>query len=228
MKIEPGWNYAVITGDVIGSSKLKDDDRFQLLSVMQAASLEIRKQFPTALPFEVDIYRGDGWQLLINDPFLSLRIGLAFRSYIRAHTRSLSVDARMAISLGTINFLPEENVSRGDGEAFRNSGRALESMGKSQRLRFDFPGSTSPALVRGIDTQMQLIDVIAIGWTARQAQAIGGSLRGWNQTKIARTWQTKPISQQGVAQHLDRAHWNAIERSLIFFEETLPRILPVS
>ena len=68
---------------------------------------------------------------------------------------------------------------------------------------------------------MQLIDVLALDWTVRQAQAVAGALWGWTQERIGESWPQGAISQQAVGQHLDRAGWGGVESALQFFEQTL-------
>ncbi|NVM23607.1 MAG: hypothetical protein HWN68_17725 [Desulfobacterales bacterium] len=74
MKIKAGKLYAVITGDIVSSSKLPPEKRQQLHVVMNEGSNALRKAFKKDVPLDVDIFRGDSWQVLIPDPSKSLRI----------------------------------------------------------------------------------------------------------------------------------------------------------
>ena len=83
MKIEAGKLYAVITGDIVDSSKLPPKKRQQLHKVMKEGSNALRKAFKKDVPMNVDIFRGDSWQMLVSDPSKSLRLGLFYRAYIK-------------------------------------------------------------------------------------------------------------------------------------------------
>ena len=89
-------------------------------------------------------------------------------------------------------------------------------------MRFSFPG---PREEETLDVVVQLVDGLASRWSDRQALAVSGALRGWKQAKIASTCWKQPISQQAVAQHLDRAAWTSIELALGFFERTINGLL---
>jgi len=46
-------------------------------------------------------------------------------------------DTRMAIAIGTVDFVPDDRVSRGDGHAYRDSGNALEQMMRGSKRHPD-------------------------------------------------------------------------------------------
>ncbi len=220
MKIEAGKLYAVITGDIVDSSKLPPEKRQQLHNVMKEGSKALRKAFKKAVPMNVDIFRGDSWQMLVSDPSKSLRLGLFYRAYIKSRMELSKVDTRMVIGVGTIDFIPRTKVSEGDGEAYRNSGKVLADISKSVYMRFVFPENEKSA---GLDIVVQLVDAIARRrWTDRRSLAITGALQGWKQDKIASLWD-KPIKQQSVVDNLNGADWKSIEKAISFFEKSLPR-----
>jgi len=220
MKIAPTKKYAVITGDIVDSSKLSKTQRKQLPAQIAKASRDTRDFFGAAVPMEVDVFRGDGWQLIVSEPTASLRVGLFFRACLRtAAKRGRGLDTRLAIAIGTVDFVGDR-VSGGDGEAYRLSGRLLEQIPGKQRLQIALPGEAGDDAIAVI---VRLIDVIARGWTGRQAQAVCGALRGWTQEKIAGSWPGK-VSQQAVTKHLDAANWPALEEALILVETRLGKL----
>jgi hypothetical protein len=220
MKVSAQKEYAVLTGDVVDSSKLPKAKRQALPGLLQKASAETRKAFPDAVPLAVDVFRGDGWQLLVGDSVRALRIGLFFRACLRSGTeRGRGLDTRVAVAIGQVDFVPER-VSQGDGEAYRLSGRGLEEMVRKQRLLLVFPPDREPA---GTSVIVRLLDALARGWTGKQAMALRGALRGWTQEKIAQEW-PEPISQQAVTKHLEGAQWPAVGAALAYLESNLPRL----
>ncbi len=227
MEVQRGKAYAVITGDIVSSSRLPEDDRRELHRVMNEGAAALREVFPEAVPADMDIFRGDSWQVLVTDPVFSLRVGLFYRAFLRARMQDNKVDTRMVIAVGTVDFVPDDHVSAGDGEAYRESGRTLERMPKSGRMQFVLAGKPREDS-QAVDVVVQLLDVLAMHWTERQAQAVAGALRGWKQEKIAGSWKEKSISQQAVAQHLDRAGWHAVESGIEYFEQYLRRLCGTS
>jgi hypothetical protein len=220
MKTSPEKEYAVITGDIVGSSKLPKAQRRVLTGLLQEASRETMKAFSKDVPFAVDVFRGDSWQLLVSDPTQSLRVGLFFRACLRSQAeRGQGLDTRMAIAVGRVDFV-RGRVSQGDGEAYRLSGRGLESLPRKQRLGLAFPAGGQREAVSVI---VRLIDALAQEWTGKQATAIRGALRGWTQEKIAKSWPEK-ISQQAVTKHLEGAKWPAVEGGLAYVEYNLQRL----
>jgi hypothetical protein len=217
MKIETGKLYAIITGDIVRSSKLSAGERQKLLAVLKGGSAALREAFGPAGTPEVDIYRGDAWQMLVPDPASSLRRGLFYRAFIKSHMGKFRVDTRMAIAVGTLEFVPGDGVSRGHGEAYRLSGRALEAMKPDFRMDFNAPGKAEEKL---LDTIVKLVDALAADWSDRQALALTGALQGWTQEKIGRLWEGRAISQQSVSTHLRRAGWYGIEQAIQLFENS--------
>ena len=218
MKTQPDKLYAIITGDIVASSRLSSNKREILHNVMVESSKVLQDEFKDAVPMGVDIFRGDSWQILLSKPAKALRLALFYRAMLRAKMESHRFDTRMAIALGRVDFIPGNRVSEGYGEAYRLSGKALETMPKASNMSFVFPGRE---LEKVLDVVIKLIDSISSRWSDRQALAVTGALRGWKQEKIAETWWKKKVSQQAVAQHLSRAGWYPVEKGILFFEQCL-------
>jgi hypothetical protein len=213
--IDHDKTYAVVSGDIVGSSKLPPSERADLLQIMKHASNELRDFLAQSVPLSVDIYAGDSWQLLLCEPGDALRAGLFYRGCIIAATKK-KVDTRLVVALGKVDFVPGERVSEGDGEAFRLSGRLLQDAVQRQRMHF-VANEIDDSDVW--DATFGLLDVVARRWSARQAQAVVCALQGWSQAKIA-AHLTPPIERQSVANLLVTANWQAIERTIAVFART--------
>ena len=61
-----------------------------------------------------EFYRGDGWQMVVDEPAQSLRVALFYRAALRSRMESRQFDARMAIAIGTIDFVPVGSVLLGE------------------------------------------------------------------------------------------------------------------
>ncbi len=223
MKIDPAKPYAVITGDFIGFSRLPLQDRQNMYALLKKGGESINTAFPELMPLPPDMFRGDGWQMVLANPIPALRAGLYFRAFIRANTSPTRADTRLSIAVGRIDYVPEGRVSAGDGEAFRLSGRLLEKMDRprSGSMRFVMNDATvSPQL----DALVRLLGAIADRWTPRQSLAVSGALQGWTHKQIGRLWKGK-ISHQAVGRHLDRAAWPAVNHGVEVFEAVLSQAL---
>jgi len=218
MKTQPDKLYAIITGDIVASSRLSSNKREMLHKVMMDSSKVLQDEFKDAVPMGVDIFRGDSWQIIISKPAKVLRLALFYKAMLRAKMESHRFNTRMAIALGHVDFIPGNRVSEGYGEAYQLSGKALESMPKASNMSFVFPGME---LEKALNVVIRLIDSISSRWSDRQALAVTGALRGWKQEKIAEKWWKKKVTQQAVAQHLSRAGWYPVEKGILFFEQCL-------
>jgi hypothetical protein len=138
---------------------------------------------------------------------------------------SKKADTRIGMGIGTVDFLIEEELSRGDGQAFRLSGACLENLEKSARLGITFPEQLTSPLSESINVILAFMDDMVTGWTAKQSRAISGAILGYTQEEIAARSFEKEISQQAVAQHLNRANWSTFEKGMGFFERIVPQII---
>jgi len=225
MHIDTQKPYAVITGDVVRSGRLPENARKRMYRVLQEAGENLQKAFPEAVPLPPDIYRGDAWQALVAMPSLALRAALFFRARLRAQMGAHHTDCRMAIAVGKVDFVPGDRISRGDGPAFRHSGRLMENMPRQHRMAFTLvDGQSLLPAAKALEVMIYLVDVLGARWSEKQALAVTGALRDWTQEATAKKCWPTPISQQAVAQHLDRAGWNALEKALEYFETTVAEV----
>lgn len=240
MDAQPGKYVAVITGDIIGFSDLDPSVRRGMPQVLVDAGRSLCSVFGPIMPGDTDVFRGDGWQALIDNPALALRAALFFRAYIRSVGRDDPVDTRMAIGIGPVDYVPAGNMAAGDGAAYRASGKLLEKMGsvRQGRLRSVFadhpPGGNKWTVSipddalpdkklpdeELIDAVVRLVGTLGDRWRSRSALAITGALKGWSQAGIAEHWPGH-ISRQAVGKHLERAGWHAIAHALAVFEEKM-------
>lgn len=220
MDIQKDRYYAALTGDAIKSSRLDSDARRQLHDAILKAGEDLKESFPGLLVDGINIFRGDSVQFLLNKPAQSLRVALFFRAALKAAISSFKADMRIAIGVGTIDFMPEVSKGGADGEAYRLSGPALDSMGSKQTLRLALPQSwASTDNHEALKTTVVLVGALAGRWSGKQALAVKGALLGYTQDEICKTW-SSPVSRQAVAKNLDGGDWFAVERALQFFEKT--------
>ncbi|KAA0241373.1 MAG: hypothetical protein EDM70_18280 [Candidatus Brocadia sp. AMX2] len=156
---------------------------------------------------------------MLSKPEAALRIAIVIRAGLRhgfeAKQRRYALDARIAVGVGSIDFLPAGRGSEGDGEAFRRSGPILDKMKGDQRLLIRTPW-------QDIDTELgiecALLDALINRWSAEQSQAILGQIRGLTQERAAKDF---GISQPAVRQRLKSAGGWAIEELCRRYEQLI-------
>jgi hypothetical protein len=215
---------AVITGDIIQSSKLDAETRQWLMRSLKAALAQWDEDFE----MESELIRGDSFQCLVPDPAIALRVALLIRTYVRSlnptsaydiyhrqnpeisHSRLLTnwlFDVRIAIGIGEIDY-EGDTLAESDGEAFQLSGRALD------RLK---DGRRNLAIVSNDDNKGELasmaplLDAILSGTTALQCEVINLKLLGHTEVEIARILE---INQSAVNQRSIAGNWGAIQSAV--------------
>lgn len=166
--METGTVYAVLTGDLIGSSRFKMQERQHLLSYLKD-SFKLISPEVIASPFVV--FRGDSFQGVLSKPEEALKAALIIRASLlsRFKGKRTRLDARIAIGMGTIDY-PRDQAGEGDGEAFRRSGPELDKMKKGEQ---NLIIKTQWIELNGeFQTECALLDAIIQRWTKEQAEAI--------------------------------------------------------
>lgn len=155
----------VITSDVIGSTAIPLEKRALLLTSIR----ETMEEIGSVMPIKYEIYRGDSIQILSQMPEKSLSLGMLLRCGLKGRTPADSNelwDARVSIGIGTADFM-SDGVAVSDGEAFRLSGRGLDSLNKGNmciNTRWD-------EINDEFSISTPLIDDIITGWSSIQAKA---------------------------------------------------------
>jgi hypothetical protein len=203
--------YSVITGDIVKSSKLSLENHKLLVKVMKNSSKDISKIFPDALKYDPELFRGDSWQLLIKKPELALSIALFYRAYLKAKMQLSSIDARMAISIGTVDYIES---SFGVGDAYKISGKALDKKGK-RKIRFASDVIQNSDV---IDLIIQNTDFISSKWTSNQCNIVLLALQNMDQKSIAARLR---ITQQAVSKQMDSIGWMIVEDNINLFKNVL-------
>ncbi len=225
MKIEKNKYYAVLTGDIIKSSSLHYSTRRKLYNTIKSISDLLRIKYKQIIPYDIDIFRGDSWQLLITDPVFSLRIALLIRVLLKILMENIMIDSRIAIGIGTIDFISEQNLSSSDGDAFRSSGLSLENNPKQFNLTFSISQPRYRIYSDLFDIIIKLTDFHVNKSTLQQTRALYGALSKLTQMQTVKNVFQNSITQQAVADHLNKAGWLYIKYALNFFEKQVNELL---
>jgi predicted DNA-binding protein YlxM (UPF0122 family) len=205
--------YAVLTGDLIGSSRFRVEEREKVISNLKDSFKMISPDCITS-PFV--IFRGDSFQGVLSRPDEALNAALIIRSSLlsRFKGKRARLDARIAIGIGTIDYLPGDQVGEGDGEAYRNSGQELDKMKKRERnliIKTPWAGINEELRI-----ECSLLDALIQRWTKEQAEVILYHItKGVTQEEIAKILS---ISQPAVFQRLKTGGYWAVQAFLEHFE----------
>ena len=204
---------AVITGDIVRSEQIAIDKRDLLLKVLH----DIVEDLQNKSPMKMEMFRGDSFQIVLERPEASMEIA----TMIRAGLKSCSPvgenevwDARLSIGIGTINY-QSDSIVTSDGEAFKLSGRGLDTMGKSRLTAKTCWEDVNEEL----DVLLAFVDDLITGWSVNQAKAVYHSVAlGLLQADIATHIEK---SQQNVSKTLNSSKESLLERTLKRFEKII-------
>ncbi len=208
---------AVLTGDIVHSRTLNENQRKSLYQELLNLSVRLQEMYPQVISYPISIFRGDGWQLVLDQPEKSLVIALLIRTYISSRFTENRLDSRVAIGIGKINFIPEENAAAGDGPAYLSSGHLLEAMTR-ERMAIDIDEMKNSAILSGLQSIILLTDHIVTRWSHSQAQAIYLAMQGKKQCDIGHEWKPREISQVAVSKNLKSAGWEIIKQVIDTYE----------
>ncbi len=153
---------AVITGDLIASRKADDAQIARSMNALQGAAIALK--IVTGHDLRFTRFRGDGWQVYLQNPNTALTATLLMLATLKATENT--IESRFAIGIGPITALGANPLADASGAAFETSGATLDDMGKN---KLDIAGVGVTSSQEAIIT---LCEHIAFGWTAPQAQAI--------------------------------------------------------
>ena len=209
--------YAVLTGDIIKSSRLSSTQLQSVRSSLITSVNAVRRWRPGLVKGKPEFFRGDAWQLLLNDAAMALRVGVFLRASLLSGGLA---DSRVAIGLGEVEEISSERVSLSTGRAFVLSGKALDRMTLYANMTIEVPKSAGPLSV-WLPVASHLCDSLIGQWTMRQAEFVRAAVnpKEPDAEKIGQSLRPA-ISKQAVAKGLSGAHWYAIREAVRAFEET--------
>ena len=160
---------AVITADIVNSTKILDKDRKLLSEILDKIIQKL--QFVGMLRCEM--YRGDSFQVLVEDYQYAIKIAILIRlGLIKSNLLGKAkLDARMVIGIGDVSY-EDNKIILSDGEAFRLSGRAFDSLGKKRILL----ATNNIEVDRQLNLLLAFIDDILLHISISQSRCLYESL----------------------------------------------------
>jgi predicted DNA-binding protein YlxM (UPF0122 family) len=229
-----GKVYGIVTGDVVNSRSIDPDARKKLYADFDAFLKTSKKEWLK----NFEVYRGDSFQCEVRKPYNSLRVALMIRAFFKAYLtaaekkqrgkRGASLkgylnarfDIRLSVGIGQVDFINKDKVSTSDGEAFQLSGEGLDLL-KSQGQKLGLKTFDS-AFNEQITPVVLLLDALIEKWTQNQAEIILYKLEDWKDEEIA---EKLNISPSAITQRKKTAQWNAIEKTVTYFEKTMQNLI---
>ena len=186
---------AVLTGDLMHSQDVADTQAY--LEALKRVLDAVTQRYASS----TETYRGDGFQVVLDQPSQAFDCALAIRAgLIALSPAGERWDARIAVGIGA------SGEGKQYGEAFVLSGQGLDGMKKLTLGVF----SDDPTLLRCTGLVTEFVAAILDKWTVVESQAYQAHLVGvGDQQSIAdalgksRVAVTKAL-QRGQARLLDR------------------------
>jgi len=225
-------NAAVISGDILASTSLEEEDRHIIYKKTQKLLDEISIKYNAYCR----IIQGDYIECATQNSEKALEIALILKSFIKAipisehprYKKDNRVKAyktygiRLALGYGQLMQInPQENII--DGEAIYLTGRFLKDLSTHDKERMNIKTtlnfvSHNNYLNLNFNTILSLIEVIINKATSKQCNVLYHKLLGYNESEIAHLMN---ISQPMVNRQSTSIGWNAIEEAVEFYEYTI-------
>ena len=202
---------AILSGDLINSSKLDPEDLKSVVALLKEELLQIEKRFPKIL-ISFELYRGDSFQGVIGDPSLALTIALQIKSAVNRFAKTDSAksatpiaDIRISIGVGEANYT-KNALAESNGAAFQYSGRTLDAM-KSEEMKIALTTNDSE-INSEFKVHLKFLDALTDRWSIASAEVIYYLLKDYKEQEIARTLSR---SQAAINQRKKAAGWEEIK-----------------
>lgn len=207
---------AVLTGDLIGSTEAGADALAAAMAEIAAGAAQISLWQSPAADTRFTRFRGDGWQILLMNPWLALRASVVLQARLRA--RQLPA-TRISIGLGAMSREGSADLSDAGGPAFERSGRGLDAMGRARRLAISLDKNAPlHSIIAGqIDWRMTR-------WSPEQAEAAALYLADSRAT-LEKIGQHLGISAQAVGYRLAGIGATQLRQDLQIWEDDI-KLMP--
>lgn len=212
--------YATISADIVASTSLSKDALVELTTQVKGFLNEIAPHY--AVGFWGRLVKGDSIECVMEHPKDALRIAIMLKALIKSVVPSDGITdpkfkqfgLRIAIGIGEMRLV-DRKLDMMDGEAIYQSGRALMDMQDKTKDSFqivmkdDVTGGALPVI-------SVLLNQIINKATSRQCETLYHRLQCRMDAEVA---EKMNITRPGVNQNLNNMGWDAIERSVNYFEQ---------
>lgn len=212
----------VITGDIIGSSKLPQEQRQQRLNkLLEGLFAAIQTIWPQGGSAKAEIIQGDSFQLYFPNDEEAIRAALLIKCFCLSQekvSRTYRINCRLSIAVGIVSFLHPDSLAKSGGPVFDYSGRGLKQISRTNpQLVFE---STETTWAKAVNMGVALADELIDRCTPSQSQALFWKLAypQQNQEWLARQL---GIGRSAYSQRLKQAGWAALDILLRYYSDTI-------
>jgi len=222
--------YAVISGDIVSSTSLAQDDKKLLERELTLMVGELTNIFG----IYGRVIKGDYLECVVPNPAQALQVCLAIKSFVKGIDISISdytlekkraklfkeYGIRLAIGYGELDrFDAKKGVI--DGEAIYLSGRMISGSSTHDKERIVVKNtlyftSKETDLNKQWEAILALLDVLFAKATSRQSEVVYLKLLGNDEDTISKML---GIDQSVVNRHSTSVGWNAIENIIEYYND---------
>ena len=224
-------NHSTISADIISFTSLGQKDKREIEQKIQYLLEHLAQQY-SSIHFYGRIVQGDTIECAMTSPTYALRVALLLKTYIKSIELSEQTEkdnrvkyfkeygVRAAIAVAPLSVFDDMNGII-DGEAIYMSGRAIKHMSTSNKQKIVvkdtlFFRSKNEEEQEKFESIFSLLDAIISKCSQKQSEVLFYKLSGLNEKEISLKMNR---NQSTISQHSSAASWNAIEKSVNYFEK---------
>ncbi|MDX5324925.1 MAG: SatD family protein [Bacteroidota bacterium] len=202
---------AVITGDVVNSRKAGRSDEWLI-----ALKEELKRVGDRPTTWEV--YRGDSFQLILEDPRQAFRQAMILKARLRQFN---GLDLRMGIGIGKVS-IRSERITESQGSAFSRSGDAFDLL--EERKGRTLILTEEDELNRTLNLMLRWISITADHWSVVSAEMTWNVLLDPDRSQME--WAKElGIRQSSVSERFQRARIDEIMETDTYFRERINALI---
>jgi len=211
---------AVLTADIIHSTRYTKAERQRIDRVLMKAFTEVNRVYPRALQTKpaFRVTAGDEFQCVFADVPESFNILTYLRCVCATSGLKPPLTFRASIGVGSISVSGKTSPYEEDGEAFVRSRRGLEQLEKEKRTRWTKIITGNQDADAAIDVILLLLDKMQQDWTVPQWEAVKWILAGQTREQVSKKLK---VAHQNVTKRLAAAGWQAFKVSSKYLTERL-------
>lgn len=225
-------NCTTISADIISYTSLTDNTKRMIETNIKQLLSDLSEKY-SQQGFYGRMVQGDFIECAMNSPTYGLRTALLLKTYIK----SLKIEnnkknestrikyfkehaIRIAVAVAPLSVLKKEEGII-DGKAIYMSGRAIKDMTTSDKQKIVIKNTMYfcneiEELQENFETIFSLLDTIISKCSGKQSEVLYLKLLGMNEKEISK----KLLRLQStISQHSSAAGWNAIEKSVNYYEK---------
>ena len=216
---------AVLTADIVGSSRYSSGDRRKVDRVIRKAFTDVERRFPGAIHTRLAfrITAGDEFQCVMADVSRALDVVAYLRAVAATGGLTPPVRLRASVGIGEISTPKRLNPYEEDGSAFVHARNGLQQITKARSPVRDTCLVTGvPEVDATAAAVLSLTDFIQRSWTVPQWEAVRWSLLGMTREAIAGKLE---VAHQNVTKRLLAAGWPHFDVALTFLRDLLEKTM---